>query len=166
MRHSLGLVAARLTVSACAATAAFAVVAIGPSAWASDMAGHATAKASKTEYLVENAQLELASEEGASLVEHGRATGTYNAPVTTILTIHTGHVTAVVTVFPRGGSITGTAVANYIVKNSTGYFGGTFTITHGTGTYRHAFGKDLGISGTIDRDTFALTVKAHGWLNP
>ena len=42
--------------------------------------------------------------------------------------------------------------------------GGNLTIVHGTGAYRHASGKSIGISGTIDRISFALTVKAHGWM--
>lgn len=113
-------------------------------------------------YLVENSQLKYVGEEGSTLDEHGSATGTYNAPVIAKLTIHPTYVTAVVTVFPKGGSITGTAQANYIVQSSTGYFGGTFTVTHGTGTFRHVSGKALGISGTINRYTFAATVKAHG----
>jgi hypothetical protein len=38
-------------------------------------------------------------------------------------------------------------------------------IVRGTGAYRHASGKALGISGTINRYSFALTVKAHGELS-
>jgi hypothetical protein len=112
--------------------------------------------------LNENVNLKLLGEEGSALVEHGKAAGTYNAPVTATFTIHPKAVTATVTVYPHGGSITGVAQANYIVQNSTGYFGGTLTITRGTGSFRHASGKALGISGTINRYTFAITVKAHG----
>lgn len=115
--------------------------------------------------LSENAQLKFTREDGSALVEYGRAAGTYDAPVSADLTIHPTSVTATVTIYPKGGSITGTAQANYIVKGSIGYFGGSFTITHGTGSYRHVSGKALGISGTINRETFAMTVKAHGEIN-
>jgi hypothetical protein len=71
-------------------------------------------------------------------------------------------VAALITVYPRGESITGTAQANYIVQKSIGYFGVTCTVTRGTGTYRRASGKALGFSGTNNRETFATTVKAHG----
>jgi hypothetical protein len=138
---------------------------IGVSTQASGSAVGPIAREAKKIELVENARLELASEEGSSLTEKGRATGTYNAPLTATLTIHPKYVAALVTIYPHGGSITGTARANYVVQKSTGYFGGTFTITHGTGTYRHASGKALGISGTIDRYTFAATVKAHGQVS-
>jgi hypothetical protein len=115
--------------------------------------------------LIENANLKLISEEGSALVEHGQSAGTYNAPVTATFTIHPKAVTATVTVYPHGGSITGVAQTNYVVQNSIGYFGGTFTITHGTGSFRDASGKSLGISGTINRYSFAITVKAHGEVN-
>lgn len=135
---------------------------IGAPAQASPREARPIARAAKTIELVESARLELASEEGPSLSEKGRANGTYNAPVRATFTIHPKSVTALVTVYPHGGSITGSAQANYIVQKSTGYFGGTFTVTRGTGTYRHASGKALGFSGTINRYTFAATVKAHG----
>ncbi len=132
---------------------------------ASGATGNAIAREAKKMQLNESAQLKFTREDGSALVEYGQAAGTYNAPVNTILTIHPNSVTATVTIFPKGGSITGTAQANYIVKGSTGYFGGTFTITHGTGTYRHVSGRGLGISGTINRESFAMTVKAHGEIN-
>ena len=163
MRRNLGSVTVRLTISICAM--ALAAAAVGPTAQASGAAARVMAKEARTVHLVETAQLKLAREDGAALVEHGHATGTYNAPVTAILTIHPTYVTAVVTIFPRGGSITGTAKANYVVKSSTGYYGGSFAITRGTGTFRHVSGKALVISGAIDRYTFDMTVKAHGPVN-
>jgi hypothetical protein len=139
--------------------------ATGLGATASGAPGHAIAREAKKMQLSENAQLKFTREDGSALVEYGHATGTYDAPVSAVLTIHPSSVTATVTIFPKGGSITGTAQANYIVKGSIGYFGGTFTIAHGTGTYRHVSGKALGISGTINRESFAMTVKAHGEIS-
>jgi hypothetical protein len=83
--------------------------------------------------------------------------------VTAALTLIPSHVTAAFTIYPHDGSIGGTAHTNYIVKNSTGYFGGTLTITRGTGAYRHASGKNVGFSGTIDRQSFSMSIKVHGW---
>jgi hypothetical protein len=163
MRRCLGPVAAGLTISIC--TPALAAGTVGLTARASRATAHVTARVAKTISLVETAQLKLAHESGSDLLEYGHATGTYNAPVVATLTIHPTYVTAVVTIFPRGGSVTGSARANYVVKNSTGYYGGSFTIIHGTGTFKHASGNALGISGTIDRYTFAVTVKAHGQVH-
>lgn len=160
MRGGAGSVPVRLAISVCAL--ALAAATVGVAANASSTARDPLAREARTVYLVENAQLSLAREEGAALDERGRATGTYNAPVTATLTIHPTYVTALVTVFPRGGSIAGRASASYIVRNSTGYYGGTFTITRGTGAFRHVSGNALGISGTVNRYTFQMTVKAHG----
>jgi hypothetical protein len=158
MTRNLSSVRVGLAISICAPALALA---------AGQLTAHASgttpkATATKVVSLVETAQLKFSHENGAALVEHGYAAGTYNAPVTAIMTIHPTYVTAVVTIFPRGGSLTGSARANYIVKNSTGYYGGNFAITHGTGSFRHVSGKALGISGTINRYTFDMTVKAHG----
>jgi hypothetical protein len=152
-----------LATLTCALALAVALACLyAPTSRASD---HAIAREAKKIQLSESAQLKFTREDGSALVEYGQAAGTYNAPVSANLTIHPTSVTATVTIYPKGGSITGTAQANYIVKGSVGYFGGNFTITHGTGTYRRVSGKALGISGTINRETFAMTVKAHGEIS-
>lgn len=163
MRRSLGKTSVMPAFALCVTVVAALIASLPVSA--TGATNHAIAREAKKVQLSESAQLKFTREDGSALVEYGQATGTYNAPVNTILTIHPTSVTATVTLFPKGGSITGTAQANYIVKGSTGYFGGTFTISHGTGSYRHASGKALGISGTINRETFAMTVKAHGEIN-
>jgi hypothetical protein len=160
MRRSTGTILAVVTISICA-LALIASIA-GLTTLASGAIRGPVGLQAKMVDLVENANLKLISEEGAALVERGRATGTYDAPVTATFTIHPKAVTATVTVYPHGGSITGVAQTNYVVQNSTGYFGGTLTITHGTGSFAHASGRALGISGTINRYNFAITVKAHG----
>lgn len=163
MRRSVGTIPVVLTISVCA-LAFFASIA-GPTTRALGDATGPVGVQAKTIDLVENANLKLISEEGAALVERGRATGTYNAPVTATFTIHPKAVTATVTVYPHGGSITGVAQTNYVVQNSTGYFGGTFMIIRGTGSFKGASGKSLGISGTINRYSFAITVKARGEIS-
>jgi hypothetical protein len=163
MGGNLGSVRTGLRALICALT--LGAISVGVAAEASQATAGTFAKSSKSESLVESARLGLASENGSELIEHGSASGTYDAPLLVKFTIHPTTVTAAITVYPRGGSISGTAQANYIVQNSTGYFGGTLTITHGTGTYRHVAGKALGFSGTINRYTFAATVKAHGEIS-
>ena len=167
MRRDMGAVRAGSAVLGCALALAVSALgsetpALGTTTPAFGTTGHGTAREARTINLVESARLDLTGEEGAELSERGHATGTYDAPIAANFTIHPKSVTVVVTVYPHGGSITGTAQANYVVQKSTGYFGGTFTVTHGTGTFRHAAGRNLGFSGTINRYTFATTVKAHG----
>lgn len=142
-----------------------AILASGLTLQTSTAAGHRMASEASKVYLVENAQLRVAhnNEDESTIGERGQATGTFNATVTAALTLVPSHVTATFTIYPDGGSISGIARANYIVKNSIGYFGGTFMITHGTGTYKHASGTDVGFSGTINRQNFNMSIKVHGW---
>jgi hypothetical protein len=166
MRRSPGPVPARLVILICALALGTAVV--GLTAQASGTTERATAKAARRVHLIESAHLKLIKEEGATLTERGQAVGTYNAPVTATFTIRPKSVTAIVTIYPKGGSITGTAHANYVVQNSVGYFGGTLTLGRGTGSFRHLSevkGMPLGVSGTINRYSFAIEVKAHGEAN-
>lgn len=123
-----------------------------------------SALASKRIRLIETAQLHLTGEGESTLNERGHASGTFNAPVTAHLDLSVGHVTAVFTLLLKGGSVTGKAEARYVVKGSIAYYGGTLNVIHGTGTYRHASGSNIGISGTINHLNFNLTVKANGWI--
>lgn len=126
--------------------------------------GGALAHTARSLYLVESAKLRMVRGNEASISERGSAAGTFNAALNAQLTISAERVSAVFTIYPRGGSITGRASARFVVRGHTGYYGGALTIVHGTGAYRHASGTNIGISGTIDRLSFALTVKAHGWM--
>ena len=124
-----------------------------------------SAHAARTVFLYENAYLRLTHTNNEStLNERGTAYGTFRAPLTAYLKVSAERVNAIFTIYPHGGSITGKASARFKIQGHTGYYGGTLTITHGTGPYRHASGKNLAISGTIDRISFALTVKAKGWM--
>jgi hypothetical protein len=125
----------------------------------------ADAQAAKRTRLVENAQLHLVGEGESTLNERGHATGTFDAPVTAHLNLSVGHVSAVFTLLLKGGSVTGKAQARYVVKGSIAYYGGTLNVVHGTGTYRHATGSDIDISGTINHLNFNLTVKANGLIS-
>jgi hypothetical protein len=154
--------------AAAAAALALATATLGIAAQASGGTGAPAARAARRVSLVENAHLKLAGEHGSAIAERGEASGTYSAPVAVTLTIHPKSVTASVTIYPSGGSISGVASANYIVKGSYGYFGGTLTLSHGTGKFRHISevnGKPLGFSGRINHDSFAMEVKAHGEAN-
>jgi len=128
-------------------------------------AGAPVASAARRSYLNEKARLRFSSEHGSTLVERGYAYGTYDGAVVADLTIHSKSVDATVTLYPHGGSITGSADASYRVVKNLGYFGGTFNLGRGSGKFGHVAEvghKPLGISGVINRYNFELEVKANG----
>jgi hypothetical protein len=142
-----------------------ALIAAPGAPWAAAKGGkheRPLAKAARSVNLVETAYLKLRSSGESTLNESGNAKGTFNAPLVARMNLSANRVTATFTIYPKGGSITGKASARFVVRNSTGYYGGTLDIVHGTGSYRHASGSGIDISGTINRLSFALTVKAHG----
>jgi hypothetical protein len=113
--------------------------------------------------LQETGHLHAVGEPGTTVIEHGSATGTFDCSIVVHLTIvSANHVTATFTVEPKGGSVTGRGSARFEQQGSDGYFGGTIAIVSGTGNYAHASGADIGISGVVNRETFALTVHVHG----
>ncbi len=136
---------------------------IGASATAASGLVLPSARAARTVTLSETAHLQPGQQEvpGSEISESGRATGTYNAPVLAGLTIHAHSVTSVVTVFLKGGSITASANASFVFKGVAGEFHGTLTVSHATGTYRHASGH-LSFRGGINRDTLKMWAVTSG----
>jgi len=116
--------------------------------------------------LQETGYLHAVGEPGDTILEEGHATGTYSCSITVHLTIGSGGKgTAAFTVKPHGGSVSGTGTARFAQQGANGYFGGTIAISHGTGSYAHAAGQNIGISGVVNRETFALTVHVHGKIS-
>jgi hypothetical protein len=128
--------------------------------------GDPVARAAREINLQETGHLHAVGEPGTTIIERGNATGTFNSSIAVRLTIVSANkVTATFTVRPRGGSITGRGSARFAQKGANGYFGGTIAITGGTGSYAHASGTSIGISGVISRETFVLTVHVHGKIH-
>jgi hypothetical protein len=127
--------------------------------------GDLVAHAARTVYLREYGSLRLTKEGSETLYERGQATGTFRGMVVARLSLHAKSVDATFTIYPKGGAVTGQAHAAFIISGSTGYYGGSLKITKASGVYRHAKGTKVGVSGTINRQTFALTVKANGWIS-
>jgi hypothetical protein len=147
---ALGLAAS--TGAAAGASASVAAAAVASPA----------ARIARSVYIVETASLKQTGEGDSSLDEKGHVRGTFSGPISARLSLSANHVSAVFTLYPKGGSITGVASARYVVSGSTAYYGGTFKVVRGTGAFRKARSPNIGISGTINRYNFALTVKAHG----
>ena len=125
----------------------------------------ATARSRRAITLNEAGRLHLTGHRGLTLNEQGLVTGTIRGTIYIHLTITaTNRVTAEVSIYPSGGSITGQASASYGVAGATASFNGTMNVTRGTGRYAHAHASGLGFSGTIARTNDAVAVRLSGQL--
>lgn len=148
--------AAALTIGALAALAPHG-------ASASGAAGAPEALASRTFSLNETGNLHLTSRRGFTLNEQGPASGTVRGTIYVHMRIvSTTRVTAEVSIYPRGGSISGYATASYRREGAIAHFTGSLSVTRGTGTYNHAHGSGLSFSGTIQRSNNAIAVRVGG----
>lgn len=122
-----------------------------------------TALVAKTISLNESGNLRLTSKQGFTLNEQGAASGTIDGTIYVHLKIvSTSRVTAEVSIYPKGGSISGSGTASYHRGGSTGDFSGSLSIDRGTGSYNNARGSGLSFSGTIQRSNDAITVRVAG----
>lgn len=121
------------------------------------------AHSASTFTLNESGNLHLTSKHGFTLNEQGTATGTVRGPIYVHLKIDSSsHVSAELSIYPHGGSITGYGSAAYHRGRTDATFSGTLSVARGTGSYSHARGKGLSFSGTIQRSNDAITVHVAG----
>lgn len=151
---------------------AVAVVALATSACAGAAVAAAAkvrsplASAARSVSLNESGRLHLTSKQGFTLNEQGTASGT----ITGTIYIHlhltsTSKVTAEVSIYPSGGSLSGSGSAAYRVEGGVAAFTGTLAITRGTGKYAHARASGLRFTGTIERRSDAVSVRVSGPLS-
>ena len=137
--------------------------AAGSLALAAGVAGAAaskpTAHAARTVTLNDTGRLHKTSKKGFNLYESGSASGSISLHLDVV---STNRVTAELTVYPHGGSITGKATGNYRTNGGTASFSGTLTVTHGSGNYSGAHGSGISFSGTVQRSNDSMTVRVNG----
>lgn len=153
---------ARLRISSAAlALGAVATATVFGAAGAGAASPHA--RAARSVDLNDTASLHLQNKHGIELKEGGTAKGNLGGPLYLQLKVtSTRSVSAEVQVYPKGGSISGSAKASYKVSGSTATFSGTLAITKGSGTYSKAKASALKFSGTIQRSNDAVTVHVSG----
>ena len=133
---------------------------------AAGTAGRPPARVARTFSLNETGSLHLTSKHGFTLNEQGSASGTIPGTIYVHLSIvSTSRVTAEVSIYPSGGSITGEGSASYARGGQTAHFSGSMTIERGSGSYAHANGSGLSFSGTIQRSNDAITVHVSGGVS-
>ncbi len=114
----------------------------------------------------ETGRLHLTSHHSFTLNEQGSASGTISGTIYIHLTVvSTNRVTAEVSIYPHGGSLTGYASASYRPSGAVATFTGTMSVTRGSGSYDHARGTALIFSGSIQRTNDAVTVHVTGRLS-
>jgi hypothetical protein len=122
-----------------------------------------TAHAARALDGTDDAELHLVHQHEAVLYEEGSARGALPGRMRATLTVGSRFAGSC-TIYTRYGSITGRGRA---APHGTGRyqsFSGTFTITGGTGRYRHVHGATK-LYGTFDRRTFAVVVQTVGRLS-
>ena len=138
--------------------------------WASGMlcpsasqARAAVASGARVLSLNESGSLHLTSKHGFTLNEQGFASGTVRGTIYVHLSIvSSSRVTAELSIYPTGGSITAHGSASYRKEPTDARFSGSMSIERGTGSYAHAQGSGLSFSGTIQRSDDAITVHVAG----
>jgi hypothetical protein len=124
----------------------------------------AVARAAQTVSLSESGRLHLTSKHNFTLNETGSATGTATGTIYVHLTaVSTSRVTAQISIYPRGGSISGHGAGSYRRVGATAEFSGTMSIDRGTGSFARIHGTGLSFSGTIaESHGDAITVRVSG----
>jgi hypothetical protein len=146
---SLALVGVALTVGAHAASPATA-------------AGR-TGLAERTLAVDDQARLHYVRESGSDLLEEGQATGGLPGHVRVQFNVG-ATVYASFSISTRSGSISGSGSGKLRGTGAWESFGGTMTVTHGTGRYSDAHGHG-GFYGAINRHTYASSVQTTGTLH-
>lgn len=158
MRTKLNI---RAVVVAAAVTAVGLVC--GGTALAAHKPGLPVARAAGTLNVRDESRMHLVRESGSLLLEEGAATGTVPGSVKVRFQVG-ATVTAYFTIYARGGgSISGHGKGTLRSTGTYATFGGTLSVTGGTGRYAHAHGSG-GLYGAINRRTYALTVQTIGKL--
>jgi hypothetical protein len=113
--------------------------------------------------LNEHGSLRLTSKHGFTLNEQGLASGTVKGTIYVHLSVvSSSRVTAELSIYPNGGSITAKGSASYRKESTSARFSGSLSIERGTGSYAHARGSGLSFSGAIQRSNDAVTVHVAG----
>ncbi len=108
--------------------------------------------------------LHSVSSSGSELVEEGPVSGTIPGKVKVSFNIG-ATISAKFTIYANGGgSISGHGGGALHSTSVYSTFGGSLTVTSGSGRYAHARGNGT-LSGAINRKTYALTVQADGKLH-
>jgi hypothetical protein len=113
----------------------------------------------------DSAHMHAIHSSGNTVTEEGPASGTLPGTVRAKLTLSGSTVRSGFTIYLHGGSISGHSTGSLHVGHGVyASFGGSLTVSHGSGHYAHASGTG-NLYGTINRDTDEVTVQVIGRLH-
>jgi hypothetical protein len=142
------------------------LIAVGPLSSSASGTASPRALVASTFFLNETGRLHLTSKHEFTLNEEGSGSGTISGTIYVHLTIvSTSQVSAEVSMYPKGSSITGRASASYKRGHTQGSFSGSLSIVRGTGRYDRARGSGLSFTGTIQRSNDAIAVQVRGQVS-
>ena len=166
---ALGRLDARFGAAGVAGLVTLAMVLAGASASA---ATAATGRTASTLSLSDSGHLHLTSHHGFTLNEQGSASGTISGTIYIHLdVVSTNRVTAEVSIYPSGGSITGEATASYHPSGGVATFSGTMSVVQGhrplqrrpwqrPGVHRHRSARERRRHGARRRPDVHLSATA------
>lgn len=140
-----------------------ALIAILPLVASASAAHAAAAHQARTLKATDTAKLRYIKHSGSVLIEEGTAHGNFPGTMRARCVIG-ATFTATFTVYTHYGTLTGHGTATPHGSGLYESFGGTLTITSGTGRYAHAHGH-AGLYGTFDRRTYAIILQTTGSLS-
>lgn len=124
---------------------------------------HLPARFARTQSVTDTAHLHYLRESGSDLLEEGQATGGLPGRVQVRFNVG-ATVTASFTISTHNGSISGHGSGTLHGTGVYASFGGSMTVTRGTGRYAHAHGHG-GFYGSLNRHSYAATVQTTGTLS-
>jgi hypothetical protein len=112
----------------------------------------------------ETAQLRLVSRHGTEVLnERGEGSGTFRCPITArLITAYTRASIVFTITCSSKNTLSGGGEASFYVSGSTAHFSGDVAVTRGTGVYAHDSAASLKLSGTYQRNTYALVMSVSG----
>lgn len=125
----------------------------------------APARAAQSVNLAESARVHRISSNGVHLNEQGSASGAISGTIYIHLGISSNHVSARVSIYPRGGSLTATGSAGYHANGGYAPFSGILTVQRGTGAYARAHSGARRFTGSIRRTKASVIAQLSGPLS-
>ncbi|HYB22717.1 MAG TPA: autotransporter [Solirubrobacteraceae bacterium] len=120
------------------------------------------ARVARSQNVTDTAHLHYVRESGSDLLEEGQASGGLPGHVRASLNVG-ATVYGSFTITTSYGSISGKGSGKLHGTGTYASFGGSMTVTGGTGRFAHAYGHG-GFYGVINRNNYAATVQTTGTL--